>query len=108
MPLIQVGVFRRLAEELGELLDIKDPDSLTHRQRREAAEATEAAKFDSDHYLCDLYESEEIDHILRFFFTYFFPYPFDIKEQFREIFDYGTYLLGSKKLPCDSDTGESF
>ena len=62
----QVGVFGRLAEELGELLDIANPDGQTHRQRRQAAEAKEAAKFDSDHYLCDLYESDEIDHLLRY------------------------------------------
>ncbi len=52
-------------DELGELLDLKAPDGLTHRQRREQAEAKEAEKFDSDHYLCDLYESEEIDHLIR-------------------------------------------
>ena len=61
----QVGVFGRLAEELGELLNIANPDGQTHRQRRQAAEAKEAAKFDSDHDLCDLYESDEIDHLLR-------------------------------------------
>jgi hypothetical protein len=54
-----------LVEELSELLDIPRPDSQTHAQRRKAAEDKEAAKFDSDHYLCDLYESEEIDHLLR-------------------------------------------
>ncbi len=58
-------MFSRLVDELGELLDLKGPDALTHRQRREQAEAKEAEKFDSDHYLCDLYESEEIDHLIR-------------------------------------------
>jgi YD repeat-containing protein len=62
----QQGVFSRLADELGQLLDITDPDGKTHRMRREAAEAKEEEKFDGDHYLCDLYETAEIQQLLRY------------------------------------------
>jgi hypothetical protein len=62
----QQGVFSRLVDELGQLLDIADPDGQTHRMRREAAEAKEREKFDGDHYLCDLYETEEIEKLLRY------------------------------------------
>ena len=48
-----------------------DPDSLriSHKylfsERSEEREARETDHFSSDHYLCDLYESDEIDHIVR-------------------------------------------
>ena len=36
------------------------------RLRREEREKNETENFNSDHYLCDLYETEEINPILRY------------------------------------------
>ena len=56
----QTGVFSRLREEAAEILDVKNPDELTAAQRREVRREMESACFDSDHYLCDLFESDEV------------------------------------------------
>ena len=58
----QSGVFSRLGEEAAEMLDVKNPDELTHAQRREVRAEMESACFDPDHYLCDLFESDEVRH----------------------------------------------
>ena len=56
----QSGVFSRLREEAAEILDVKNPDELTAAQRREVRTEMESACFDPDHYLCDLFESDEV------------------------------------------------
>ncbi|KAL8212707.1 UNVERIFIED_CONTAM: Hsp90 cochaperone shq1, partial [Gekko kuhli] len=45
------GVFRRLQEELNEVIDIQNPDITSIDERRKKRLAAEAAKFDPDHYL---------------------------------------------------------
>ena len=45
---------------------IKDPDSKTLPERRLEREENEKLNFDEDHYLCDLYQSDQIDHLLGF------------------------------------------
>ena len=51
------AVYRNLLSELGEILDIKDPDSLSQSERDTTRAELESRDFDSDHYLCDLHES---------------------------------------------------
>ncbi|XP_042307636.1 protein SHQ1 homolog isoform X3 [Sceloporus undulatus] len=60
------GVFKRLQDELNEVIDIKNPDSTTAAERREKRLAAEAAKFDPDHYLADFFEDEAICHLLKY------------------------------------------
>ena len=51
------AVYSNLLSELGEILDIKDPDSLSQSERDNSRAEMELRDFDSDHYLCDLHES---------------------------------------------------
>ena len=51
------AVYSNLLSELGEILDIKDPDSLSQSERDNSRAELELRDFDSDHYLCDLHES---------------------------------------------------
>ena len=44
-------IFSRLLAEFGELLDLKDPDSLSHKEREEQRKEKEAVEFNPDHYL---------------------------------------------------------
>ena len=62
----KTGVFKNLLDEFGLLLDVKNPDAKSHRERLLERQKMEAASFDSDHYLCDLYETEEINEILAY------------------------------------------
>ena len=57
----RVDVFSRLLKECQEVLDVKNPDSLTWEERRSQRLASEDAAFDSDHYLCDLFEAENVE-----------------------------------------------
>ena len=58
----QSGVYTNLLSELGEILDIRDPDHLSQVERDKLRTEMETRDFDSDHYLCDLHESiEEIE-----------------------------------------------
>ncbi len=57
----RVDVFSRLLEECQEVLDVKNPDSLTWEERRSQRLASEDVAFDSDHYLCDLFEAENVE-----------------------------------------------
>ncbi|XP_077181304.1 protein SHQ1 homolog isoform X1 [Paroedura picta] len=59
-------VFRRLQEELSEVIDIKNPDVTPADERRKKRLAAEAAKFDADHYLADFFEDEAIRHLLQY------------------------------------------
>merc|ERR1712062_507140 len=51
------AVYSNLLSELGEILDVKDPDSLSQSERDKTRAELELRDFDSDHYLCDLHES---------------------------------------------------
>ncbi|XP_063147663.1 protein SHQ1 homolog isoform X2 [Candoia aspera] len=59
-------VFRRLQDELNEVVDIKNPDITPVAERREKRLAAEAAKFDPDHYLADFFEDEAIHRLLKY------------------------------------------
>ena len=62
----ETGVFRKLAEECQEILDVKNPDSLTAHERRTQRTALEDQKFCPDHYLCDLHEDDVILDLISF------------------------------------------
>ncbi|NXH21706.1 SHQ1 protein, partial [Bucco capensis] len=63
---LQSGVFQRLQDELSDVIDIKDPDQTPVDERRGKRLSAEAAKFDPDHYLADLFEDETIQHVLKY------------------------------------------
>ncbi|XP_059800319.1 protein SHQ1 homolog [Hypanus sabinus] len=63
---LRSGVFRRLQNELSDVIDLKEPDSTTPVERRQRRLAAEEAKFDSDHYLADLFEDDAIRHLLKY------------------------------------------
>nr|XP_006113894.1 protein SHQ1 homolog [Pelodiscus sinensis] len=63
---LKSGVFRRLQDELSDVIDVKDPDLTPAAERRQKRLETEVAKFDSDHYLADLFEDEVIQHVLKY------------------------------------------
>merc|ERR1719319_2049132 len=53
------NVYKSLMAEYGEILDVKDPDSLSQIERDNMRKEKENGDFSSDHYLCDLYDSVE-------------------------------------------------
>ena len=59
----RVDVFSKLLDECQEILDIKDPDSKTWLERRKQRLDLEDSDFNSDHYLCDLFEAEDLEHL---------------------------------------------
>ncbi|XP_006874695.1 PREDICTED: protein SHQ1 homolog [Chrysochloris asiatica] len=63
---LRSGVFQRLQDELSEVIDVKDPDSVPAAERRQRRLAAELAKFDPDHYLADLFEDEAIEQVLKY------------------------------------------
>ncbi|XP_053234152.1 protein SHQ1 homolog [Podarcis raffonei] len=63
---LKSGVFRRLQDELNDVIDIKNPDVTPAAERREKRLAAEDAKFDPDHYLADFFEDETIHHLLKY------------------------------------------
>lgn len=60
----KTGVFKDLMDEFGQILDVKNPDVKTLSERRLERESLEDSDFSADHYLCDLYETSEIENIL--------------------------------------------
>jgi len=54
----ETGAYSRLLAEFGELLDLRDPDSLSHKEREEQRKEKEAVEFNPDHYLADLHEGD--------------------------------------------------
>lgn len=63
-------VFTKLLEESQEILDVKNPDTLSTSKRKELRLEQECKDFDPDHYLSDLYEPDDmIDEVLRFSFS---------------------------------------
>ncbi|RLV99627.1 hypothetical protein DV515_00009565, partial [Chloebia gouldiae] len=63
---LRSGVFQRLQDELSDVIDIKDPDQTPAEERRRKRLASEAAKFEPDHYLADFFEDEAIKHLLKY------------------------------------------
>ncbi|KAJ8259748.1 hypothetical protein GJAV_G00172970 [Gymnothorax javanicus] len=63
---LRSGVFARLQDELGEIVDVKTPDKATASDRRRGRLAAENAKFDPDHYLADLFEDDAVQSLLKF------------------------------------------
>ncbi|KAM9374788.1 protein SHQ1 homolog [Phaethornis superciliosus] len=63
---LRAGVFQCLQDELSDVIDIRDPDQIPGDERRRKRLAAEAAKFDPDHYLADLFEDEAIHHVLKY------------------------------------------
>ena len=59
------NVYKSLMAEYGEILDVKEPDTLSQIERDNIRREKETSDFSSDHYLCDLYDSvDEIQSCL--------------------------------------------
>ncbi|KAM6169947.1 protein SHQ1 homolog [Rhynchocyon petersi] len=71
---LRSGVFKRLQDELSDVIDIKDPDSTPAAQRRQKRLDAELAKFDPDHYLADLFEDEAVEQVLKYKPWWTYPY----------------------------------
>ena len=54
------NVFSKLLEECQEVLDVKNPDSIPNDERKRLRVEKETKDFDSDHYLSDLYEPDDV------------------------------------------------
>ncbi|XP_030062744.1 protein SHQ1 homolog [Microcaecilia unicolor] len=63
---LRSGVFKRLQDELSDVIDLKDPDATLPADCRQKRLAAEDAKFDASHYLADLFDDEAIQHILTY------------------------------------------
>ncbi|XP_065605960.1 protein SHQ1 homolog [Cyrtonyx montezumae] len=63
---LRSGVFQRLQDELGDVIDVKDPDQTPTDERKMKRLEAEAAKFDPDHYLADFFEDEAIQQVLKY------------------------------------------
>uniref|UniRef100_A0A8C4Q136 Protein SHQ1 homolog n=1 Tax=Eptatretus burgeri TaxID=7764 RepID=A0A8C4Q136_EPTBU len=61
---LRSGVFIRLQDELSEVADVKDPDQTSILERRNMRLQAEDAKFDSDHYLADLFECSSFPDLM--------------------------------------------
>ncbi|XP_026855476.2 protein SHQ1 homolog isoform X2 [Electrophorus electricus] len=60
---LRTAVFSRLQEELSDVIDVGDPDNSTPTARRRDRLDAETSVFCADHYLCDLYEGEEMRQV---------------------------------------------
>jgi len=60
------GVFDRFQGEITDLIDLPNPDKLSHIQRRNARIALENDKFDPEYYLADLFEDDIIQELIKF------------------------------------------
>merc|ERR1719158_1046346 len=54
----ETSAYSRLLAEFGQLLDLRDPDSLSHKEREEQRKEKETAEFNPDHYLADLHDGD--------------------------------------------------
>ncbi|XP_073447473.1 protein SHQ1 homolog, partial [Aquarana catesbeiana] len=63
---LRVGVFRRLQEELNDVIDLRNPDVTPAAERTRRRLEAEKAKFDPDHYLADLFEDDAIKQLLKY------------------------------------------
>jgi len=97
----QSGVYTNLLQEFEELLDIKDPDNKTHKQRLDERIEKEIEEFNSDHYLCDLFESDGVDECL----SYKTPTAEEVKfskEDQEQLIALPTrkHVLDKEEMPC--------
>ncbi|XP_062567775.1 protein SHQ1 homolog, partial [Saccostrea cucullata] len=60
------GVFKRLQDEVYEIVGLSDPENCPPTDRRTMREDAETEKFDPDHYLADLYDDENIQQIMKY------------------------------------------
>ncbi|XP_069141108.1 protein SHQ1 homolog isoform X2 [Argopecten irradians] len=60
------GVFKRLQEDIVDVVSLRDPDSCDVTQRREKRTQAEQEKFDPDYYLADLYEDDAIQELMSY------------------------------------------
>ncbi|XP_037070848.1 protein SHQ1 homolog [Pollicipes pollicipes] len=61
-----IGVFTRLQSELGEVIDVQDPDSKSALERSSERKSQESNDFNDDHYLADTMEEEEtMGHLIQ-------------------------------------------
>ena len=60
------GLFSTLAEELQEVLDVKDPDHQSIAERRNDRIKQENAEFNPEHYLADLFQSDGVIPLLEY------------------------------------------
>ncbi|KAM4650969.1 protein SHQ1 homolog [Discoglossus pictus] len=63
---LRTGVFKRLQEELNDIIDLRDPDITPASERTRRRLAAEQDKFDPDHYLADLFEDDAVQHLLSY------------------------------------------
>jgi len=54
----ETSAYSRLLAEFGQLLDLRDPDSLSHKEREEQRKEKEAVEFNPEHYLADLHDGD--------------------------------------------------
>ena len=54
------NVFTKLLEECQEVLDVKNPDTLSVKERKRKRLEKEEEDFDSDHYLSELHEPDDV------------------------------------------------
>lgn len=61
------GIISKLEDEIWDLIEVKNPETKSDKQRSEERVAEENKHFDDDHYLFDLYDQKEIiDEIINF------------------------------------------
>lgn len=60
------GVFGKLQEEICEIVDLKEPDKVSFKDRRKLRIESENDKFDEDYYLADLHQDEIIQQLLQY------------------------------------------
>eukprot|EP00092_Neocalanus_flemingeri_P037265 GFUD01040586.1.p1 GENE.GFUD01040586.1~~GFUD01040586.1.p1 ORF type:complete len:480 (+),score=203.74 GFUD01040586.1:44-1483(+) len=61
------GVYKSLLAEYSEMVDLVEPDNLTQVEREEARQEKELRDFNSDHYLCDMFDSvAEVEECLSY------------------------------------------
>ena len=58
------GLFETLAEELHQVLDVKNPDDRSAEDRRSERIQRESQDFDPEHYLADLFQTDLIDPLI--------------------------------------------
>ncbi|XP_033746162.1 protein SHQ1 homolog [Pecten maximus] len=60
------GVFKRLQEDIVDVVSLPDPDSCDVTERREKRTQSEQNKFDPEYYLADLYEGDAIQDLMSY------------------------------------------
>ncbi|XP_061179082.1 protein SHQ1 homolog [Saccostrea echinata] len=60
------GVFKRLQDEVYDIVDLPDPENCSPTDRRTMREHAETEKFDLDHYIADLLDDESIQQIMKY------------------------------------------